>query len=83
MNKKILLVVIFLSAAMLISPLLGTVAACNAERSNDDRRDDKYQTFGVTGSFSFLDILKGDHQYFPSSDNVKKRVDKLRGKVHR
>jgi hypothetical protein len=58
---------------MVISPLLGTVAACNVGR-NDYERDCKFQTFAVKGSFSFLNILKGDHQYYPSADNVEKLV---------
>jgi hypothetical protein len=69
-NRKSLVVAfVLLSAILLVSPLIGTVAA-----HNTDRHDDKFQTYGATATYSFLDVMLADHKYYPSAENVKKLV---------
>jgi hypothetical protein len=58
-----------LTVVLLATPLIGTVAAHDANCHHD-----RWQKFDVAGSFSFLDILQADHKYWPSTDNVRKLV---------
>ncbi len=37
-----------------------------------EKNNDKFQTFSVTGTFSFLKFLVGEHMYIPSTDRVNK-----------
>jgi len=67
MKKLILFVGITLIAFLLLSPL--AIAAPLKEKNND-----KFQTFSVTGRFSWFSYLTGDHYYVPSTDNVNKAI---------
>jgi hypothetical protein len=70
MNRKSLVIAfVLLSAILLVSPLIGTVAAHNTERHND-----KFQTYEVKATYSFVNVILADHKYYPSAENVKKLV---------
>jgi hypothetical protein len=70
MNKKNVILTLILSAAMLISPLAGLVVATNPYT------DPTAQSFNVVKSFSFANIMQGNHTYTPA-DNVANPVQKL------
>ena len=67
LNKKIL-VAVLLAGIMLAVPLVSAVPWTYP------KNNDKFEEFAVVGSFSFLDIIFGDHQYVPSYDEVNKLV---------
>ena len=67
LNKKIL-VAVLLAGIMLAVPLVSAVPWTYP------KNNDKFEEFAVVGSFSFLDIIFGDHQYVPSFDEVNKLV---------
>jgi hypothetical protein len=70
MNKKKAILTLILSAAMLISPLSGLVAATNPYT------DPTAISFHATKSFSAANIMQGNHTYTPT-DKVANPVQKL------
>jgi hypothetical protein len=49
---------------MLTTPLVSAVP-------QKEKKNDKFQTFSTEGTFSFFDMINGDHKFIPSFDNVK------------
>lgn len=65
MNKKVLVMAVALMAvAMLATPLVGAVPWTYP------RNNDKFQTYGVTGTCKFSVWMNGEHEFIPSKDKV-------------
>ncbi len=63
MRKAVTLSVLLITLALLVLPL--AYASPVKEKNND-----KFETFTLTATFPFSEIVYADHQYIPSKDNV-------------
>ncbi len=67
--KKTAFIALTVTLLMALSMVTMAQAAPLKEKNND-----KFQSFSVTGQFSFLKFLTGEHTYIPSEDKVNKLI---------
>jgi hypothetical protein len=67
-NRKILFIVMALSAVLFVTPL------ASAFPWTYPNNNEKFQAYQAIGTFSILDVVSGDHKYIPSFEKVNKLV---------